>query len=303
MKIKPLLLPMLIFILGTAVAQDAIYITKSVRGGEYGLIPNSYVYGFSRGDRFKVIRNTGAKTIQVGEVEIIKCEGKGCAIKLVSSRGGSTLQAGDELVLGAAQTPAPASDWEFHFGLAIRAGTLGYGGELGLGFHPKLGARVGYHTFGYKYEDENADDGYKYAADLNLRNMYYLVDYYPWAGTFRLTAGLFNNKNAIDLTITPTDTYTYGGRTYAADEIGILTGLIDFKKNVPYIGLGWGNPVKGGVGFCMDIGVVFQDSPLVDLSATGMLAPTAEQDNVIAESLEGWKAYGVVSFGIKFRIY
>ncbi len=312
MRTKAALLIFSILCFGLAQAQQATII-KVVNGGKFGLVKQDPVQGFTEGDPLKAVRHVGAETIEIGEVTVIRCQGDGCAVKLTHPKDNRALMVGDEL--SAVQSnyygtsnnynygSSGTSDWKLSLGVTGRASSLGFGGELGVGLHPKLGLRIGYHSFSYSYKGENTDDEYTYQADAKLKSMYYLLDWFPLGGSYHLTFGLVNNLNVVDLTVTPTGTYTYGSQTYQPDEIGILTGKIDFDKNVPYVGFGWGSPGKGTVGFVFDIGIFYQKSPHVTLVATEMLEPTAEQDGVIAESLKGWKVYGVVSFGLKFRVY
>ena len=49
--------------------------------------------------------------------------------------------------------------------------------------------------------------------------------------------------------------------------------------------------------------MIYQNSPHVNFDATGLIAPTAQQDEQIEDDLKGWKAYGVISFGLSFKIF
>jgi len=69
----------------------------------------------------------------------------------------------------------------------------------------------------------------------------------------------------------------------------------------PYFGIGWGNPVeKGrGLGFNLDIGAMYQNSPNIKMTGTGMIAPTAEANQQLFEdSFEGAKVWFVVALGL-----
>jgi hypothetical protein len=175
MRIKTALLIFLMLCFGLSWAQEAT-IMKIVKGGEYGLIKQDPLMGFMEGDKLKAVRHTGNETIEIGEVTVVRCQAAGCAVRLTRPNANRTLMVGDELVAGQSNNYDTSndfksyrtSDWKLSLGVTGRASTLGFGGEVGVGLHPKLGLRIGYHSFTYSYKGENTDDEYEYQADANL---------------------------------------------------------------------------------------------------------------------------------------
>ena len=82
------------------------------------------------------------------------------------------------------------------------------------------------------------------------------------------------------------------------------------KSVAPYLGIGYGNVWTRGVNFYFDLGVMFQGSPKVNLTAScgpavvGTATCTAIQGNVEAErqrvqaELDKYKYYPVANIGI-----
>jgi len=194
------------------------------------------------------------------------------------------------------------------FALGARIGTGGYGLEATQSLSSNVNARLGFNTYNYTYSTTESDIDYD--AELKLQTTSLLLDWHPFSGVFRLSGGLINNQNKLDLTGTPTGTTTIGSGSYTPAEIGTLTGNVGFKENVPYVGIGWGNAAAQDkhFGFNFDIGVIIQGSPSVQLSSNGTLANDAafqaelqqEQQDLEAD-LQDLKYYPVISLGISYR--
>jgi hypothetical protein len=189
------------------------------------------------------------------------------------------------------------------FGLGVKAGTLGAGVEGTFGLSPHFNLRAGVNS--YSLSQDEALSGIRYDGKLDLSSIALLLDWHPFAGTFRLSAGLMQNRNAMHLTTTPTSNQTIGGNTYTPAEIGTLSGDVTFKKSVPYAGVGWGNAARyGRFGFNFEVGALFQGSPKVSLNASGGAVSQAdlasEAQNAEAD-LHKFKIYPVISLGFSLR--
>ena len=101
---------------------------------------------------------------------------------------------------------------------------------------------------------------------------------------------------------------------YDADEVGSLTGALDFDGISPYLGLGWGKAPKSGkgFGFDLDVGVLFQGSPNVSLMAScgtaimgtqacdDLLADVQDEEVSLSTDAEDFDVFPVVSAGISY---
>ena len=245
---------------------------------------------------------------------------------------GATAGAAGGLMAGSESTPAPAEEpaaapepvkapeekkmageqESSGVGVTGKIGTLGLGAELDIAFSDSFGARLGYNS--YKYNHTADISSVNYDAELQLRTVSILGDWYPFSGSFRASGGLMYNDNQSHYTGVPTGgTYTINGVTYNATDIGSLNGSLTFDNIAPYLGIGWGNPVQNGKGWGMvvDIGVLFQGTPKTTLTAT-CLSPiptvcTSLQSDVAAENAQlqsdvsNYKYWPVGSIGISYQ--
>jgi hypothetical protein len=190
------------------------------------------------------------------------------------------------------------------YAAVVKVSTLGITAEGLRSFGPDLNARLGFSFFSYKLEGGGGTkDDYKYAASANLTSVSLLADYFPFQNWLRLTGGLVINLNKAELEMDPAKSYTVGGQTYTPATIGGMDAKIDFNKVSPYIGLGIGNPTAGesGLGFTFDVGAMYHGSPKVNLNATGLLAPSADQAALIESNLDWFKFYPVLSLGLSYK--
>jgi hypothetical protein len=198
-------------------------------------------------------------------------------------------------------------------GATLKLGTLGVGADVTIGLHERLNARVNLNYFNYgtsisEDEDEDGSGGGTINPELNLFTVGALLDWHPWAQGFRISAGLYLNKNKLDLTAELNDTVDINDREYALSD---LEGTVDFNSLAPYVGLGYGNAVgsDGNWHFSFDIGAMFQGSPQVGLRATAsdpalqsqLDADVAEEQKELEDDLGVFTVYPVVSLGVSYR--
>lgn len=188
-------------------------------------------------------------------------------------------------------------------------GTLGGGLDIAMPIVTnKLDARVGFSAF--QKSVSRTESNVEYDASIKLSTFGAVMDWYPFSGTFRLTAGVYHDGNKFDLTGKPTSsgTYTINGTTYTAAQVGTLNGEMAFRSMAPYIGIGWGNEFRGGHWtFMGDIGALYQGSPKVTLSASGAASnPTlandiAAQQQKTQNDVAGYKWWPLLQMGVAYR--
>jgi len=216
------------------------------------------------------------------------------------------------VVLAWTLAAAGAGADEHRSALGLSVGSPGVGVTLGRSVNGHFGARVTGNFF--EYRDDFRETDVTYDAALKLRSVQALLDFHPFRSAFRLSAGVVLNDNRVEGTALPNaGTLTINGRRYASEDVGTLTarGDIGERKVASYAGLGFGRSSgRSRVFFMLDLGVVFQGTPHVGLSATGPIASDAGfQNDLAAEVLDVnrdldepyFQYYPVIAIGLGFR--
>lgn len=203
------------------------------------------------------------------------------------------------LALGALFTQGATADDNLWFG--AKAGTLGLGIEATWRPVPYLDLRAGLNKF--DYDSSGAQAGIDYNYDLKLDSLYVTANFRVPLQPLRFTIGIFSNGNELVMASQGAIT-NIGGATYLPSEIGTLHSTTSFESTAPYLGIGFDFRVFNKVGINLDLGVLWQDSPIVTMTADGTLAgdPTfdaaLEMERLELESdLDAFKVYPVISLG------
>lgn len=202
----------------------------------------------------------------------------------------------------------PSSGYTQGGSVSFKVSTLGGGVEAEKTFTDATGGRVGvnYFTGEYSATIDNID----YDVDLNLMTVSAILNWHPFKGDFRISGGVMYNDNHIDITAEPSVSYDIGDTTYQANQVGTLEGKVKFNEIVPYIGIGWDTSFgkRNRFGILVDLGVIYQGSPDVELTATGPFASNqAFKDDIQAEEdklqddLDQYEYYPVIGIGLSYR--
>ena len=195
--------------------------------------------------------------------------------------------------------------------IGLRAGTLGLGAELSYAVSQRVALRLGADAYTPKTRTVTQED-IDYDVNAKLRSGSLLVDLFPFANNFRFSLGAILNRNQVSGTGKPTGgTFTLNGQTINASDVGSLDLQVAFKKTAPYLGIGYGRPVNGGLSFISDLGVMFQGVPKSTLTATCSATATVPNCNALQNAVAGeqatvqdniskFKYYPVVSVGLAY---
>ena len=163
------------------------------------------------------------------------------------------------------------------------AGMTGLGADVSWRFHERV-AVTGRYTDGLSYSTDFNEDDVNYDADFDLKASSVKLDYFPFAGSFFLSAGIMMPDIEANVTGTPRDgasVYEFNNQSYSAAEIGSVVGSATLTDGVqPYLGLGWRSSHESGFSFFSEFGVVATDVD-VSLSTTRNLEsvnPSLQQD-------------------------
>lgn len=191
-------------------------------------------------------------------------------------------------------------------GVVVKGGTLGAGLDIGWAINEAVGTRLSIN--GYSTDDTFTESDIEYKADIDLGTAGLLLDWHPFRGVFRLTAGAYANNNELSATGQATSgTFEINDVIYNASDIGSLSGVIEFDTVSPYLGFGFGRMSKSGFKLTLDVGVLYQ-RPDVRLSVAQCSLSAAQcaqlQSDLAAEQaqlkdeLDDYRFYPVVAIGL-----
>lgn len=192
-------------------------------------------------------------------------------------------------------------------GLAVRASTLGVGGELSFRIAGSVGIRLGGNYLQFS-RDANVED-IDYHLTPHFENGTAILDFHPFGGSFHLSGGFLLNYNSGEMVATLAHDIQIGDNTYTPQQVGSLTGTVSFRKTAPYLGLGFAG--RSRVAILFDLGVGFTGTPELELLGATNLTGAAKDEfdaNVVKEQQEAQaeitkrkylRYHPVVSVGVK----
>ena len=206
--------------------------------------------------------------------------------------------------LAFSMTPSIAHAEDHSIGAKI--GMLGLGVEYAYHVSERLAVRGGIYGASYTFDDTQSDIDYE--LDLELDSIAVGVDFHPTKGALRLSVGALSNSNGIAAQSNPTQSFTIGGTTYDASDVGTLRAEIGFDSVAPFFGIGWDFARTKRVGVTLDFGIISQGSPKARLSADGPILgdpqfadDLALEERELQDSLDDFDLYPFASLGFAVR--
>lgn len=193
------------------------------------------------------------------------------------------------------------------FGIGVKAGTLGIGVEgTWRPPVPWLDFRVGANA--YDYSDNGTYSSIPYDGTLALDSYYATANLRFPLSPFRVTAGIYDNGNELQLASSGSGIYEVGGIPFDAADVGTLRSVASFPGTSPYFGVGFDFTVLNKVGLNLDFGVLWQGEPDVTLTADGIIADdpffqaALEQERLdLVDEVSDYKAWPVVQLGFVYN--
>lgn len=211
------------------------------------------------------------------------------------------------LMGGAAALASTAASGEDH-ALAAKAGLLGLGIEYAHSIGDRWAVRIGWNGSELGFEAE--ESGIDYDFDFVWDSAAVAVDFHPGGGAMRLSAGLLRNDNRLEARSRIEEQITIGDTGYDAEDVGELTGLVEFDDTASFAGVGWDWTRRRtrGIGVSLDIGILQQGRPRVALEATGPIADLPQfaddvesEEAELADAVEDFDLMPFAAVGIVFR--
>ncbi len=181
----------------------------------------------------------------------------------------------------------------------VNVGTLGAGFSVGYEFNKYLKTRVRAGFLSYDHDDTWSD--VDVMGEFTGNNMGIMLDYHPFGGRFRLTAGLTITDLAVDVQGSMDrryfaehvgKEYDFGGYKFIIkDEDVKAEAEYKWNKVQPYLGIGWSSDGEGDaeVYFTFDMGVNFMGTGDLSVSYSGgaeVITPDGQRTEISKQILE-----------------
>jgi len=174
----------------------------------------------------------------------------------------------------------------------------------------RLNLAIGIASWGV--QDKMDIAGTQFWGKARLGAVPFYLAWYPFRNGFNLQGGVVFNANRLSvLCMVPTGgTLRIGRRTYTAAELGTVSGVSKFNPVAPYMGIGFGQPFRGGKwGFTASLGVFYEGRPDVRLTASnpealrlpGVAARVQTDQDKINHYAAMADFYPVLSIGVVYR--
>lgn len=194
--------------------------------------------------------------------------------------------------------------------IGVHAGLPGFGFEVAQNLSPhfNLRFRASYFTIGdliFEYDL----DGRNLDLDLDAQTQTYdlLVEFLPSTkSSFKLVAGISYIADLRgDANIMLSEGSAFGDIFLEPEEIGEINLSLFSEGVAPYMGFGFGRAVpKGRVGFGFEAGTYYVQSPTVEMDASGLLTPTANEteEQKLENALDSFRWMPVVLLKLTVKL-
>ena len=198
------------------------------------------------------------------------------------------------------------------FAVGVTAGTTGFGVEGQFQAAPRINLRVAGDLF--SYDTDFATDDVNYEAEIDFSQVGGFVDLHPFDNSLFVSGGLYAGDRSVEVSATSNRPAEIGNVVFTPQQIGTLTGSVDFGGAAPFLGVGFNNTFRtaGRIGFKAVVGAAFGEEPTVSLRRTaGEPLPAAIQtqfdqelrneERELQEDAEDLKTLPVVQVGLTYR--
>ena len=192
--------------------------------------------------------------------------------------------------------------------LYVPMGLPGIGLGLAVPVGPLFALRADFMTLGAR-EKNTVESGISYQGKYKLDRTALLADIFPFAGSFRLSAGAVSSNYKVTLDASGAGgSLTIGNRTYVTTAADGLNVQVTFPRSTPYLGLGWGHHEGSGLRFSADIGAAIGRAKVTAVPRgpiTGQADLQGNIDKELADLRDGVgkvRAFPQLSFGIGYSV-
>ncbi len=202
------------------------------------------------------------------------------------------------------------TEFQSAIGVAIKASTNGFGGDVVFAAHDKINLRLGFEKYNYGRDitfDEN-DIEYDAVVDAGTGSVSLLCDYSiaPW---FFISGGAGYNLFHSEIVGHAVSSLPFGDIEIPMEKIGSFQFDLDPGVKIsPYLGIGFGQTLntEKRVAFAFEMGGFYQGPPDISIQSTGLLSPTANpdhgQEKKLERQIDQYYIYPILRFSLSYRI-
>ena len=200
----------------------------------------------------------------------------------------------------------------------MNAGSLGGGFDISLKLSKHLQTRYNYNSLSFSKKGMMVKDIEKlpYFARANLSTQGFIIDYFPFENfSLHLSTGIYGDKNRMNSkVIYKNKPMKLGDKEYTFDLVQRVDTKVDFKKEVPYFGLGFGGKItKKGLGWSLDAGILYHGKPKVHMTPVygvdskntvnikkAIDESVKDEEEILYNKIKKYKYYPVIKFGLNY---
>ncbi|MES2720134.1 MAG: hypothetical protein V4688_06515 [Pseudomonadota bacterium] len=190
------------------------------------------------------------------------------------------------------------------FGVVPQIGLAGVGATVQWGFTPYLAMTAGYTALDYSVKDVKTDTA-TYRGDIQLKNPQAFLNWAPFGGSFRLSAGVINQQSNFDLTA---DDY----QDPANPQVSSVRVKGGFAESLaPAVTLGFESSLLStGLGYHFSVGAMYAGEPDVSVDIrcnSGTSSGTCfgleqAEERKIEDELRKYKVLPILQAGLIYRM-
>lgn len=191
------------------------------------------------------------------------------------------------------------------------ASTNGLGLDVQYQINKRFTLKAGYETLNFNHSFNLTEDNIDYDTNLNYKTggISLLMNWF-YRPALYLSGGVIINKFQPVLSGEAVSDMEYGDISIPADDVGDFNFQFESSvKTAPYIGAGLRNffGKQKRITYNLETGLYYMGPPELDISARGLLSPSADpahgHKNDLENHFSGYKFYPVIKFAIAVRLF
>lgn len=202
--------------------------------------------------------------------------------------------------------PAAAAQAPAHSGIAlsVQATTNGPGVSLHMRPIGRFQLRV-MHTYlpvSHAAVVERNDVAGAVDGEAHIGGLALWAEWFPFGNHLHLSAGAMMGSPRVEASVRPTQPYQYSEtKVFSPEKMGALRAAASYRRVNPYVGVGWGNTLDDRWSVLIDGGMYVLGRPRVEMSATGLIAPTARQADQLEAAVSSFRYLPYLGVALSYQ--